>query len=384
MGKKDKKPAADHDDNDQHPQPPDFNLACGAGLVAVSHDSTLHLFEAASNTLRFTTKCGQSIRAVAVTECGKFVAAAGDGKTVECFDSHSGERLARLDPPNGKKLTCLTTVGETALYGDKTGDIFACTLPQCDGRRFVLGHVSMLTAVRVAPSGQFVVTSDGDEKLRVTKWPEALEIECFLLGHTQYVTGFAIAQVSGQEVVVSAGGDGSVRVWPLPQGTEAAVFEFAPLDPAASPVRPTVTTLSIISASSEGILVVALVEGDKKLHLLRIPPTLDAISAVGTIPTQGCPLQLASSGNTVWVITDQAPYLFSYNTTGEHHEVVALGDLPAKVALQPPAPGYTPAAVREMQGKRQKREEAMRNFTTFGSFHAPKAEAATPAASAQA
>lgn len=57
-------------------------------------------------------------------------------------------------------------------------------------RQPVVGHVSMLTAMTFYTSpqhGQTLITADRDEHVRVSKWPNGLEIIQYLLGHLKCV-----------------------------------------------------------------------------------------------------------------------------------------------------------------------------------------------------
>jgi tRNA (guanine-N(7)-)-methyltransferase subunit TRM82 len=101
-------------------------------------------------------------------------------------------------------------------------------------RRLLLGHTaSMLTSVHIVkrypkPSSdtachdeqrkqQLILTSDRDEKIRVSRFPESFCIEGFLLGHTAFVSSVAPLPTSslilGKNICVSVGGDCTIRLW---------------------------------------------------------------------------------------------------------------------------------------------------------------------------
>ncbi len=54
----------------------------------------------------------------------------------------------------------------------------------------LLGHLSMLLDVLVTDCSRFVVTCDRDEKIRVSRYPNAYNIHTYCLGHTEFVTGY--------------------------------------------------------------------------------------------------------------------------------------------------------------------------------------------------
>lgn len=54
--------------------------------------------------------------------------------------------------------------------------------------KFLLGHISLITDMQLTHMGkqQFLLTADRDEKIRVSRFPEAYEIQSFCHGHTEY------------------------------------------------------------------------------------------------------------------------------------------------------------------------------------------------------
>jgi tRNA (guanine-N(7)-)-methyltransferase subunit TRM82 len=84
----------------------------------------------------------------------------------------------------------------------------------------LLGHVSMLTDVAVTEvptvndsqkPRQYILTSDRDEHIRVSRGPpQAHIIEGFCLGHHEFVTKLCLLE---PDLLVSGGGDGDLYVW---------------------------------------------------------------------------------------------------------------------------------------------------------------------------
>jgi tRNA (guanine-N(7)-)-methyltransferase subunit TRM82 len=66
------------------------------------------------------------------------------------------------------------------------------------------------------PHRQIILTSDRDEKIRVSHFPETYCIEGFLLGHTAFVSSVALLSSSSSSSIhqcLSVGGDGTIRLW---------------------------------------------------------------------------------------------------------------------------------------------------------------------------
>jgi tRNA (guanine-N(7)-)-methyltransferase subunit TRM82 len=90
--------------------------------------------------------------------------------------------------------------------------------------QLLLGHVSILTSIALAHtvdphSGQrrrYIITSDRDEHIRVSRYPQAHIIEQFCLGSKSFVTALHIcsAQSGGElRALVSGGGENQIRFW---------------------------------------------------------------------------------------------------------------------------------------------------------------------------
>ncbi len=64
--------------------------------------------------------------------------------------------------------------------------------------------------------GKYVITADRDEKIRISHYPNCYEIHQFCLGHTELVIWI---QLLSNELLVSAGADGTIRLWSVENGT---------------------------------------------------------------------------------------------------------------------------------------------------------------------
>jgi len=88
----------------------------------------------------------------------------------------------------------------------------------------ILGHLSMLLDMIITNDGQYIVTCDRDEKIRVSKFPNSYNIQTFCLGHTEFVT--KILELPTDKLkILSCSGDGSLKLWNPENGSCEASFD---------------------------------------------------------------------------------------------------------------------------------------------------------------
>ncbi|KAI6024436.1 WD40-repeat-containing domain protein [Pisolithus marmoratus] len=150
------------------------------------------------------------IRCAAISHDDQYLATAGDDKHLKVWDLETLALMSARELP--KKSTGIGfTKGNDLLAADKFGDVFRYTLrpdpsdtskkPADDasasyenpsGGVLVLGHVSVLTGCLLTPNQDFIITSDRDEHIRVSWYPEGYVIESYCLGHEKYVSAIHI------------------------------------------------------------------------------------------------------------------------------------------------------------------------------------------------
>lgn len=111
-------------------------------------------------------------------------------------------------------LTQLYNGKEYLIIGDKVGDVIAFVLPSLQKKTYLLGHCATVITDLVS-FGNYLASSDRDEKVFVNHFPQTFNIQSICVGHKQYVS--CIANVAG--ALISGSADGTIRKWDIESGS---------------------------------------------------------------------------------------------------------------------------------------------------------------------
>uniref|UniRef100_A0A4W3JK56 WD repeat domain 4 n=1 Tax=Callorhinchus milii TaxID=7868 RepID=A0A4W3JK56_CALMI len=89
---------------------------------------------------------------------------------------------------------------------------------------------SYLAIRAVSPDDRYLVTSDRDEKIRVSFLEKPHVIEAFCLGHSEFVSELFIPP-NHPQLLVSGSGDGTLRLWDFTRGKELHCCDLRSLEP---------------------------------------------------------------------------------------------------------------------------------------------------------
>ena len=288
-----------------------------------------------------------TIRSLAFDPTGRFLATAGDDKTLRLWRvSADGRNLACVKRTSSSKKVCATSFtddGEHVIFANKYGDVHVVATAEAtsggadadgdavedaDAPAFLLGHCCSIITDMVVPLGSnLVCTADRDHKVRVSRLPTTAsvidgshEIQSFCYGHTAFVACVSAVGGAGtgstEHRIVTGGGDGTARLWrasdgallstvvlaePFPEEERegdvprgAAPASAAEVASGEAPREPTkAPAVTAVAAAASGI-VVAAVEGRAALAVM-------STSADGTlelrrwlpVPGVGQPTSLA-------------------------------------------------------------------------------------------
>ncbi|GAV50384.1 hypothetical protein ZYGR_0U02400 [Zygosaccharomyces rouxii] len=127
--------------------------------------------------------------------------------------------------------------GSQIVVADKFGDAYQIPMvEETKGKagkelQPLIGHVSMLTDVLFGKDDQgkkYLITSDRDEHIRVTHYPQTFIIDKWLFGHREFVSSIHIPSWSSQ-LLFSAGGDDTIFLWDWIKGSKLSTFEYKDL-----------------------------------------------------------------------------------------------------------------------------------------------------------
>ncbi|XP_055523892.1 tRNA (guanine-N(7)-)-methyltransferase non-catalytic subunit wuho isoform X2 [Wyeomyia smithii] len=175
----------------------------------------------------YRNKAKDHIVAMDVNESHSLLAIATGDKTLYLFEileeTANTDRLRLLSRRLvARSSSCMKFApnGKFLIICDKGGDcyVYDCVDYGKPGR-WVLGHMSQILDVLIDDEEK-IITSDRDEKIRVTKYPVSHEIESFCLGHTEFVSQLVFLKTPSGQHLLSLSGDKTFRVWTYERGVE--------------------------------------------------------------------------------------------------------------------------------------------------------------------
>ncbi|PRP85560.1 tRNA (guanine-N(7)-)-methyltransferase subunit WDR4-like [Planoprotostelium fungivorum] len=219
------------------------------------------------------------VRTLSFDEGGKHLVSAGDDKAVKVWSTESWKCIATKK--HTKKISTVEfgahqDGGSRVIYADKFGDVYSSNITDMDSSELMLGHCSTVIYMLLSPRHDFILTADRDEKIRVSHYPNAFDIQSYCLGHTSLVSRLVIPAAS-QDLLISGGSDGTLRLWKYKTGQ---LLQTETLD-ASEKVKANV--LSISHSPLDGSIAV-VVEGVKSIQIYHLDTERSSLNRAQTIP----------------------------------------------------------------------------------------------------
>ncbi|KAJ2491282.1 hypothetical protein IWW37_002449 [Coemansia sp. RSA 2050] len=203
------------------------------GLAVFAFGADFHVIDCGGNIIASTTaneqggqvakierSCKGGIRAVAFSRDGAQFAICTVDKGLYIYETENWTTVRNLDSEKRCNDLAFDPRGELLVTADKFGDAnWVGTSPDASAKpQVLLGHVSNLFAIGFSFNEKpYVLTCDRDEKLRISRYPNAYNIQSFGLGHTEFLTTVASAPFA-LDYAVTGSGDGTVRLWNMHAG----------------------------------------------------------------------------------------------------------------------------------------------------------------------
>lgn len=190
--------------------------------------------------------------------------------------------------------------------GDENAIVDEATI---QNQRVLLGHTaSMLTGVKVVQdeSSCRILTSDRDEKVRISSFPNAFLIQGYLLGHEAFVSSMDVSQVDGVTRCITCSGDGTVRLWDYTSCQELSSLCVTE-DGSRVPSR--------VCMNASATLAVVAFDESPRLDILQIEDNIGNLKVLATMECSAPTLALAMMNDdkdTLVVLLTEAPFLCAY------------------------------------------------------------------------
>jgi tRNA (guanine-N(7)-)-methyltransferase subunit TRM82 len=201
--------------------------------------------------------------------------------------------------------------------GGLTGDAWAFSVEEPGKKRLLLGHTaSMLTGIKVL--GNSILTSDRDEKIRITSFPDTTIIKGFLFGHEAYISSMDAADNAEEHPICAScsGGDCTVRIW-----NHETMQLLDTWQPDRKGVE-TTSTPSRVAMAADGSVLGLIYDQSNVLDILGVETNATdskakSLSKSQSIDCSSQPLSVAFSNGNILVLQREPAYMQAYCPTSK-------------------------------------------------------------------
>ncbi|XP_063360330.1 tRNA (guanine-N(7)-)-methyltransferase non-catalytic subunit wuho [Cydia amplana] len=155
-----------------------------------------------------------SISDIVISSDCKYLAVVSTvSKQLTVFELPQWNNYKSFTLPRSASKIRFTSNNEHLLVADKTGDVLIYDInnPNDSGTK-LLGHLSLLLDVLQTNDGKYIISSDRDEKIKVSCYPNTYNIQTYCLGHKEFVKQIEILP-HDENYLTSTSGDGTIKCW---------------------------------------------------------------------------------------------------------------------------------------------------------------------------
>ncbi|KAI9314989.1 WD40-repeat-containing domain protein [Dichotomocladium elegans] len=235
-------------------------------------------------------------RSMSFSSDGTQLAVTGEDKKINVYDCNDWSLKYTREAAKRVNALQFTKDNSKIVIADKFGDVYSHPAEESNGDTKlapILGHVSMITDMTLSADEKFVITADRDEHIRVSRFPNGYNIESFCLGHTDVVTNIAVIPWA-PEIMISAGGDGTIRLWNFVLGKQLQSLEikeyighYSPEATDANSKEPIVSqlifnsqkTIAVLFAKTPAVLLFDWTDDNRIVYKQTLETSIPALSA---------------------------------------------------------------------------------------------------------
>ncbi|XP_048007646.1 tRNA (guanine-N(7)-)-methyltransferase non-catalytic subunit wuho [Leguminivora glycinivorella] len=146
-------------------------------------------------------------------DCKYLAVVSSVSKQLTVFELPLWDNYKSFTLPRSASKIRFTSDNKHLLVADKTGDVLLYDInnPSDSGTK-LLGHLSLLLDVLQTNDGKYIITSDRDEKIKVSSYPNTYNIQTYCLGHKEFVKHIEILP-HDENYLTSTSGDGTIKIW---------------------------------------------------------------------------------------------------------------------------------------------------------------------------
>ncbi|KAJ3227022.1 WD repeat-containing protein 4 [Clydaea vesicula] len=246
-----------------------------------------------------------NIRSIALSEDESELALISEDKQIANWNLTTYSRTGETQSIKRANAVQYSRDGTSIAIADKFGDLYVLKKNKLNQNsiRLHLGHVSMLLDFTFSIDGKHIITCERDEKIRVSNFPNSFIIDCYCLGHKEYVNSIHIPRFA-TDMLISGGGDALLILWKFKTGKEIDRFDIAAhlekLEVDNNAINKFYTTVMEIKSYSNSNCIAVVLEKQPFLLLLRLVEDKLTFMQKINVPKDILSMDFDSEGN-IWM-----------------------------------------------------------------------------------